>query len=141
MIYADFECPRCGLAWERTKNAGFRLGLRHFPVSSAHKSARPAAAAAEAAANQGKFWEMVELLFADQGRLDAPHLWSRAEQLELDLDQFDSDLSSQVVADRITTQFKAAIRAGVATTPSFLVNGVVWPGVPSVDGVHNWLSA
>ena len=84
---------------------------------------------------------MVELLFADQGRLDAPHLWSRAEQLELDLDQFDSDLSSQVVADRITTQFKAAIRAGVATTPSFLVNGVVWPGVPSVDVVHNWLSA
>ncbi len=61
---------------------------------------------------------MHDALFADQARLEDPHLWQRAEQLGLDLDRFDADRRSEAVLDRVTGQFRAGLRAGVATTPS-----------------------
>lgn len=81
---------------------------------------------------------MVALLFADQGRLDPPHLWERAETLELDLAQFDQDMQSDEVVARINEDFRAAIRAGVATTPTFLVDGRLEPGVPTVARLQDW---
>jgi len=138
IFYADFECARCGLAWERIKNAGVRVGLRHFPVTSGHPRARAASLAAEAADCQGKFWEMVDLLFTDQGHLDPPHLWKRAERLLLDLDLFDADMQSPTASDRVNADFREAIRAGVSTTPTLLVNGELLPGVPEVSAVQGW---
>lgn len=107
-------------------------------MTSGHPRARAASAAAEAAAAQGKFWEMVALLFADQGRLDPPHLWERANTLELDLSRFDADMQSAQVIERITTDFRSAIRAGVGTTPTFLVDGRLEPGVPSAEKLQDW---
>lgn len=78
------------------------------------------------------------MLFADQGRLDPPHLWERAETLELDLVRFDADMQSDRVIERIRSDFRAAIRAGVATTPTFLVHGRLEPGVPSAENLQDW---
>jgi protein-disulfide isomerase len=87
------------------------------------------------------FWEMVELLFADQGRLDDPHLWRRATQLELDLEQFDADRRSSEVESLILDSFRNAIRAGVIATPTILVGEGLHQGVPDSDDVALWESS
>lgn len=117
-----------------------RLGLRHFPVTSAHSRAMEAACAAEAAAAQGRFWEMVDSLFMDQGRLEDPHLWERARALGMDVERFDSDRRSVEVTERVRRDFRSAIRAGVATTPSFLTHGTLSQGVPDPALVAEWVS-
>ena len=104
--------------------------FRHFPVVSKHPRARVLAAAAEAAGLQGAFWEFHESLYADQGRLDDPHLWDRVRRLGLDLDRFEEDRRGDAVAERVQSDFRSAIRAGVATTPTLFVDGVAHPGVP-----------
>jgi 2-hydroxychromene-2-carboxylate isomerase len=86
------------------------------------------------------FWEMVELLFADQGRLDDPHLWERAEQLGLDLDQFEADRRSSEVESLITDSFRNAVRAGVMATPTILVAEGLHQGVPDIEDVALWES-
>lgn len=91
------------------------------------------AAAAEAAGIQGAFWEFHDSLYADQGRLDDPHLWSRVESLGLDLDRFEADRRAEAVAERVGRDFKSAIRAGVTTTPTLFVDGVAHPGVPDPE--------
>jgi protein-disulfide isomerase len=89
--------------------------------------------AAEAAALQGAFWEMHDSLFGDQGRLDDPHLWTRAERLGLDLGRFEADRRSEAVADRVQRDFRAGVRAGVVTTPTLFVEGEPHQGVPSPE--------
>jgi len=103
--------------------------FRHFPVRSSHPRAWPAACAAEAAGRQGRFWEMHDLLFGDQGRLEDPHLWRRAERLELDLARFDVDRRSDEVRERVARDFRSGVRAGVVTTPTLFawVNGRAEP--------------
>jgi protein-disulfide isomerase len=99
------------------------VAFRHFPVGSAHPRAQPAACAAEAAGRQGAFWPMHDALFADQGRLEDPHLWARAAALGLDVARFDADRRSPDVADTVRAQFRSGLRAGVATTPTLFVDG------------------
>ena len=122
-MYADYECPYCAAADARLRALAVELCFRHFPVRSSHPRAFPAACAAEAAGLQGAFWPMHDALFADQGRLDDPHLWVRAERLGLDVRAFDRDRRSEPVAARVTADFRAGIRAGVATTPTFFTLG------------------
>ena len=81
---------------------------------------------------------MVDLLFTDQGHLDPPHLWEKAERLGLDLELFDADMQSPVASDRVNTDLREAIRAGVSTTPTLLVNGELLAGVPEVAAVQAW---
>ncbi len=116
--YADFECPFCAQLNARLSGLRLRRVFRHFPVRSSHPRAWPAACAAEAAAAQGRFWEMHELLFSDQGRLEDPHLWDRARRLGLDLERFDADRRSHAIEARVKRDFQTGIRAGVATTPT-----------------------
>jgi len=71
----------------------------------------------EAAALQDAFWPMHDALFADQGRLEDPHLWARAQTLGLDVARFDADRRSDGVLDRIREDFRGGVRAGVAATP------------------------
>jgi protein-disulfide isomerase len=104
--------------------------FRHFPVVSKHPRAQVLACAAEAAHVQGRFWEMHEALFGDQGHLDPPHLWQRCRDLGMDLDAFESDRRSDVVAERVRGDFRSGIRAGVTTTPTLFVDGELHPGVP-----------
>ena len=131
--YSDFECPHCARADALLAPLALTRVFRHFPMVSKHPRARVLAHAAEAAELQGRFWEMHDSLFADQGRLDDPHLWQRCERLGLDLDRFESDRRSSEVAERVERDFRSAIRAGVTTTPTLVVNGELLPGVPSAE--------
>jgi protein-disulfide isomerase len=123
IVYADLGCPHCAAAWERISALQARVVFRHFPVASKHPRSPALHAAAEAAGRQGAFFEIVDSLFAERGRVDDPHLWERAERLELDLKRFDADRRSDEVAARVQRDFESGIRAGVAGTPALFKNG------------------
>jgi protein-disulfide isomerase len=123
VVYADFECPYCAVVHEHLRDRPLRVAFRHFPVRSKHPRAWAAACAAEAAGLQRAFWPMHDALFADQGRLEDPHLWGRAERLGLDLGRFDADRRAPEVAERVKDDFAGGIRAGVTTTPAAFVDG------------------
>ena|SRR5947209_944376 len=126
--YADFECPYCAALELKLRARSFRRVFRHFPVRSSHPRAWPAACAAEAAGVQGRFWEMHDLLFADQARLEDPHLWERARTLGLDIERFESDRRSPAVEQRVRRDFKSGVRAGVVTTPTLFLAGRMLAG-------------
>ena len=123
IVYADFGCPYCAVAWSRIRELPLRLCFRHFPMASKHPRAPALHAAAEAAGLQGAFWEACDSLYADRGRVDDPHLWERAERFGLDLERFNADRRSDPVRKRIERDFVSGIRAGVAGTPTAFVGG------------------
>ncbi len=123
VVYGDFECPFCGLLERRLSGLPVRRAFRHFPVRSSHPRAWPAACAAEAAAGQGRFWEMHDLLFADAARLEDPHLWERAQALGLDLERFDTERRGEAARARVRRDFDGGIRAGVVATPTVFLSG------------------
>jgi protein-disulfide isomerase len=131
--YADLECPYCAKAHALLSELPVRRVFRHFPVVSKHPRARVLAQASEAASLQGRFWEMHDAIFEDQGRLDPPHLWERARRLSLDLDRFEEDRRSEEVAERVERDFRSGIRAGVTTTPTLFVEGRAYAGVPGSE--------
>jgi protein-disulfide isomerase len=131
--YADLECPYCAQAHLILKQLPVTRVFRHFPVASKHPRARVLAAAAEAAGNQGRFWEMHDSLLEDQGHLEDPHLWARAERMGLDVSRFEEERRSEAVAARVERDFNTGIRAGVASTPTQFVNGTAYPGVPDAS--------
>jgi protein-disulfide isomerase len=128
--YGDYECPYCARADALLAGLDVRRLFRHFPVVSKHPRARVLAAAAEAAGRQGAYWEFHDSLYADQGRLDDPHLWARARDLGLDLDRFESDRRSEEVAARVDRDFRSGVRAGVTTTPTLFAGGRRLAGLP-----------
>jgi protein-disulfide isomerase len=134
--YADFECPYCAALSARFAGRRLRRAFRHFPVRSSHPRAWAAACAAEAAARQGRFWEMHDALFADQGRLEDPHLWERARALGLDLDRFEVDRRSENVLSRVERDFRSGVRAGVVTTPTVFAGGQMHAGHIDVDALQ-----
>ena len=131
--YADYECPYCARTEALLAGLPLTRVFRHFPVVSKHPRARVLAAAAEAAGLQGAFWEMHESLFADQGRLDPPHLWERVRSLGLDLDRFEVDRRTEAITERVGRDFRSGVRAGVMTTPTLFVDGEPFAGVPSPE--------
>jgi protein-disulfide isomerase len=128
--YGDYECPYCAKTDALLAGLDVRRVFRHFPVVSKHPRARVLAAAAEAAGLQGAYWDFHDSLYADQGRLDDPHLWARARDLGLDLDRFEADRRSDGVAARVERDFRSGVRAGVTTTPTLFVAGRAYGGVP-----------
>jgi protein-disulfide isomerase len=130
IVYADFTCPRCALAHRRLQGVAMRRVFRHFALRSKHPRAVALARAAEAAGRQGAFWEMHDSLFADQGRLDDPHLWERVRALGLDLDRFERDRRDPSVAEHVAQDVRAALRAGVTITPTLVAAGALHPGAP-----------
>jgi protein-disulfide isomerase len=133
IVYGDYECPFCAQLELRLRTQPLRIAFRHFPVRASHPRAQAAAHAAEAAAAQGAFWPMHDSLFDDQGRLEDPHLWARAEALGLDLERFDAERRSQRVADRVTGHFRGGVRAGVVTTPTLFRDGRPYSGRTAVQ--------
>ena len=131
--YGDYECPYCAMTDRLLAELPIVRVFRHFPVPSKHPRARPLARAAEAAARQGRFWELHESLFADQGHLDDPHLWQRARELGLDLARFETDRRSPEVDERVTRDFRSGVRAGVMSTPTLFVDGERLAGVPGAE--------
>lgn len=118
IVYADLGCPHCASIWVEVSERPGRIAFRHFPVASKHPRSPALHAAAEAAGGQGRFFEMVDSLYADPGHVDDPHLWERVEQLGLDLERFERDRRSEEVATRVRRDFESGIRAGVTGTPA-----------------------
>ncbi|HXN57019.1 MAG TPA: thioredoxin domain-containing protein [Candidatus Angelobacter sp.] len=127
--YGDYECPYCGAAYPIIKRVQSRMGkqlrfvFRNFPITTSHPRAEQAAEAAEAAATQGKFWQMHDLLYENQRRLRDQDLRAYAEKLGLDVARFDKELAEHVHADRIHEDFLSGVRSGVNGTPTFYING------------------
>lgn len=133
-FYGDFSCPHCAVAHSRLAGRSVRRVFRHFALRVKHPRALALAHAAEAAARQGAFWDFHDALYADQGRSDDPHLWERVRGLGLDVERFDADRRSEDVADRVAREVREAMRGGVVTTPTLIIDGALHPGPPS-DGL------
>jgi len=118
IVYADLGCPHCAAAWEEIRERPASVVFRHFPVASKHPRAPALHAAAEAAGRQGRFFEMVDSLYAERGRVDDPHLWERVERFGIDLERFEADRRADEVAARVRRDFESGIRAGVTGTPA-----------------------
>jgi protein-disulfide isomerase len=136
LFYADFTCPRCAVAHERLTSAGVNVVFRHLALKTKNERAVPVALAAEAAAAQGAFWAFVDALYADQARLDDPHLWERARTLGLDLGRFDDDRRGAAAAARVQRDTRAALAAGATTTPTLFAGDTSLSGVPDEE----WLA-
>ncbi|MEV4721079.1 Na+/H+ antiporter NhaA [Micromonospora noduli] len=125
--YGDFQCPYCGKAEPVVRqllgDADLRFVWRHLPLSDVHPQARLAAEGAEAAAAQGKFWQMHDLLLDHQGELDITALIKYADDLGLDQRRFHDDLTNQAHAARIDSDIDSADNSGVSGTPTFFING------------------
>ncbi len=128
--YGDYECPYCGEAYPIVKDVQARMGerlrfaFRNFPISTSHPHAEQAAEAAEAAAAQGRFWEMHDLLYERQRHLADEDLHHYAEELGVDVERFDKELAAHVHSARVHEDFMSGVRSGVNGTPTFYINGV-----------------
>ena len=129
--YGDFECPNCKQAAPAVKllmqrfPERVRFVYRHFPLESLHPHALQAAEAAECAGEQGQFWQMHDLLFANQEHLKLPQLRAYGERLQLDMARFDSELRDQVYLQRIREHIDGGLRSRLKSTPGFFVNGII----------------
>jgi protein-disulfide isomerase len=127
--YGDFECPYCGQAEPVVRELLREHGeisyvWRHLPLNDVHPNAQLAAEAAEAAAEQGAFWEMHDLLLEHQDALGYRDLVGYARELGLDAERFQHDLRTRAGAGRIAEDVDAADLSGVSGTPTFFVNGI-----------------
>jgi len=128
--YGDYECPHCGHAYPIIKSIQHRLGkklrfvFRNFPLAEAHPHARHAAEAAEAAADQGKFWQMHDALFENQTQLEDDDLVATARRLRLDAEGIARALEEGTCTARVREDFRGGIRSGVNGTPTFFINGL-----------------
>jgi protein-disulfide isomerase len=133
--YGDYQCPDCGLLFgslqtlQQEFGTRLRLVYRHYSLSGIHKHAQMAAEAAEAAAAQGRFWEMHDLLFGNQDALEQKHLLRYAEQSQLDVGRFHRELKQGSYAERVRQDFIAGVQNGVNGTPGLFLNGVRQPSV------------
>ncbi|HEY0692258.1 MAG TPA: Na+/H+ antiporter NhaA [Kribbella sp.] len=125
--YGDFQCPNCGQAEAVVRDLladdDIRYVWRHLPLTDVHPQAELAAEASEAAAAQGKFWQMHDLLLTRQDRLRATDLLQYADELGLDRDQFHDQLKRHVFAGRVAQDVESADLSGVSGTPTFFING------------------
>jgi protein-disulfide isomerase len=127
--YGDYECPYCGAAYPIIKEVQERMAerlrfvFRNFPITTSHPHAEQAAEAAEAAAVQGRFWQMHDVLYENQQRLGDEDLRAYAEQLGLEVGPFDQELNEHMHAERVREDFMSGVRSGVNGTPTFYING------------------
>lgn len=125
--FSDFECPFCAKAHIDLQKlvadrSDVQLVYKHLPLVSIHAQAMPAALAAWAAAQQGKFWQYHDALFAHQSDLGEPLYLDIARTLELNLNQFDRDRRSNAALSAVRADVDLANRLGISGTPSFVVS-------------------
>ncbi|HSF27321.1 MAG TPA: Na+/H+ antiporter NhaA [Actinomycetes bacterium] len=132
--YGDFECPFCARATGAARELRAILGddlryvFRHLPLSDVHPNAEQAALAAEAAAAQGRFWQMHDLLFENQDQLETEDLIGYAADLDLDVEQFVRDLDDDELAARVRDDVAGAEASGARGTPTFFIGGRLYVG-------------
>ena len=144
--YGDFECPYCGQAEPVVRElladyGDVRYVWRHLPLSDVHPHAQLAAEAAEAAAGQGAFWEMHDLLFEHQGALKPADLIRYAGQLGLDVPRFTADLRKHAGAGRVAEDVDSADLSGVSGTPTFFINGQRHHGAYDIEALSTAVRA
>lgn len=138
--FADLQCPACRAAHAQITGpmlerygSRIRFEFRHFPLRSIHRFAMDAAEAAECAADQGKFWEYVDMIYAEQEKLSQDQLDSWAEKLQLDMALFHRCRASHIKRDAILADYEEGRKRGVGGTPTYFVNGQrVETGVESI---------
>jgi protein-disulfide isomerase len=139
--YGDYQCPFCrGAARDVGRMLDMHPGLirfvfRNFPIPQLHPQAEQAAEAAEAAAVQGRFWDMYELLLTPSSTLDLASLLDYAARLGLDLGRFRGEVTENAHAARIERDVTEGIRNGVNATPKFYVNGERIDGKVPLEGL------
>jgi Na+/H+ antiporter NhaA len=145
--YGDFECPYCGHASPTIDKLLHHFGdelryvFRHLPLTDVHPDAQLAAEAAEAADEQGRFWEMHDRLMANQDALAPSDLYRHAADLGLDLNRFSDDLRRRRHAARVAEDVSSADASGVSGTPTFFVNGRRHQGVYDIDALTRAVKA
>jgi protein-disulfide isomerase len=139
--YGDYQCPYCGAAYPVVKKLQEALGkklrfvFRNFPLTQMHPYALIAAEAAEAAALQGKFWEMHDILYERQRILEPGILPAWAKEVGLDLGQFGAAIREEGIAKRIKEDRASGIQSGVNGTPTFFINGNRHDDAPDYDSL------
>jgi protein-disulfide isomerase len=137
--YGDFECPYCGQAEGSIRELlashgdDVRYVWRHLPLNDVHPTAQLAAEASEAAAAQGRFWDMYDILLSHQGELSPRDLRRYAAELGLDVERFTDELRRREYASRISEDVASADESGVSGTPTFFINGRRHYGVYDLD--------
>jgi protein-disulfide isomerase len=127
--YGDYQCPYCRAAQAQVKatlaqHPNTRLIFRQFPLTEMHPMAGPAAAAAEFAGTQGRFWEMHDALYARQDELGPGLLLELLRDLGLSPDDFREAIAGGALTRKVEDDFMGGVRSGVNGTPTFFINGV-----------------
>lgn len=139
--YGDFECPSCGMAYPVVRSIQRRMGrqlrfvFRPFPLTQSHPHAEHAAEAAESASAQGAFWEMHDMLFQNQDRLEDADLLRYADRLGLDAERVARELEEGTYGASVRASFRSGVRSGVNGTPTFFINGVRHDGPWADEGL------
>jgi NhaA family Na+:H+ antiporter len=139
--YGDYECPHCRqvypviAALQEALGDRLRYVFRHFPIRTSHPHAQLAAQAAEAAGAQGKYWEMHDLLFNHQDRLEKVDLLGYAGEIGLDVTQFERELDENSHAERVREDFTQGVHSGVNGTPTFFINGTRYDGAWDLESL------
>jgi protein-disulfide isomerase len=136
--YGDYQCPTCGEVYRlieaiQQQVTDLCFVFRHFPQSQIHLYALRAAEAAEAAAAQGRFWQMHDILFAHQQALGNDYLVEYADRIGLDISQFLQDISSQLHIDRINKDIESGLQSGVTIAPALFINGIRYRDLWSIN--------
>ena len=145
--YGDFECPSCKLAshtptllLERFPGS-VRFIFRHFPLVEPHPHAQLAAEAAEAAAAQGRFWQMYELLFENQTHLKDKDLHRYAGSAGIDLIRYKAEMDDHIYLQKVREQMEGGRRSHIRATPTFFINGVVQDVSFGMQALHDAVAA
>lgn len=139
--YGDYECPYCAQAYLITKEIQERLGdklrfvFRNFPVTKIRPHAYETALAAEAAAAQGKFWEMYDYLFKHGQAVTNDSLRRSAASLGLNLTRFDSEFHDRIYSNHIDEDIQSGKNSGVKSTPTFFINGELYNDAWDLDSL------
>ncbi len=138
--YGDYQCPYCGAAYpvvhrlEKELGSSLRFVFRNFPITNAHPHAEWAAETAEAAAVEGKFWEVHDFLYENQKFLgDEAHFARYEAKLKLDVGRIAREVAQHAYSARIEEDFLSGVRSGVNGTPTFFINGRRYDGPPEVQ--------
>ena len=145
--YGDFESVECHRSHRLIKKAGallaskMRFVYRHFPLLNVHPHALLAAEATEAAAAQGKFWEMHDRLFSNPDQLDEKHLRRHARKIGLDTDRFDRELTGRIYSAAVQESYRRNLLSGVTGTPTFYINGFRYDATSDTERLIEYVSA
>jgi protein-disulfide isomerase len=143
--YGDFQCNYCAEAYPVIKWLQDSFGnllkfvYRHYPIPTRHPLALPAAVATEAAAAQGKFWYMHDMIYENQKYLTRSSFSEFAREINLDIHAFEDCREQRKLFRKVISDFESGIKSGVDSSPTFFINGVRYDGFDDFDSLYSAL--